>query len=92
VKNVGELMAELGFRADGSDDVKKAFIINLIRAAAASDAARGKPMEPAIDLPVAENKTEPEQLSFDLGPAPSEALHSLETLRRMRKSPVRRTS
>lgn len=33
MRSVGELMNELGFRQEGSDDTKKAFIINLIRAA-----------------------------------------------------------
>jgi hypothetical protein len=33
MRKVGDLMKELGFREDGSDEVKKAFIKNLLRAA-----------------------------------------------------------
>lgn len=33
MKKVGDLMAELGFRKEGSDSVKRAFIENLVRAA-----------------------------------------------------------
>ncbi|MES2856912.1 MAG: hypothetical protein V4692_13675 [Bdellovibrionota bacterium] len=84
MKSVGELMAELGFREDGSDDVKKAFIMNLIRSAAQADALRGKPI---AETPFSEKKAkppEPEQLSFNLGPVSDEAIHSLEALKRLR--------
>ena len=43
MERIGDLMSQLGFREDGSDDVKKAFIKNLIRAAAMS----GRP--PAVE-------------------------------------------
>ena len=43
MKKVGDLMAELGFREEGSDGVKRAFIENLVRSAGgniARDASR----------------------------------------------------
>ena len=43
MERIGDLMSQLGFREDGSDDVKKAFIRNLVRAAAMS----GRP--PAVE-------------------------------------------
>lgn len=92
MKSVGELMLELGFREDSSDDVKKAFVLNLIKAAAQSDALRGKPVPPPIDLPTTQKQAEPEQLSFDLGPVSKEAIHSLETLKRMRARQSRKSS
>lgn len=36
MKKVGDLMAELGFRKEGSDSIKRAFIENLVRAAGAA--------------------------------------------------------
>ena len=43
MERIGDLMSQLGFREDGSDDVKKAFIRNLVKAAAQS----GRP--PAVE-------------------------------------------
>ncbi len=54
MKKVGDLMAELGFRPEGSESVKRAFIENLVRAAAAP----------------AKKERKEEQLSFDLALEP----------------------
>ena len=43
MKKMAEIMQELGFRPEGSDEVKKAFIKNLIREAHASEFKRAKP-------------------------------------------------
>lgn len=51
MKKMAELMEELGFRPDGSDEVKKAFIKNLIRQANASEFSR-----PKIEADPVENK------------------------------------
>jgi hypothetical protein len=40
MKKMAELMSELGFKPDASEDVKKAFIKNLIKQAQASEAIR----------------------------------------------------
>jgi len=84
-------MQELGFREDGSDAVKKAFIMNLIRAAQQSDALRGKPVEPIVEEAKPEEARVPEQLSFNLGPVTNEAIHSLESLKRMRARMTRKS-
>ena len=76
MKKVGDLFAELGFRPDASDGVKRAFIENLVRAAGSTvklDAraedikseARSpvsRPEKPRLKSP----KTDPQQLSFEL--------------------------
>lgn len=41
MKKVGDLFAELGFKADASDSVKRAFVENLVRAANESSRSRG---------------------------------------------------
>lgn len=43
MKKMAEIMDELGFRPDASDEVKKAFIKNLIKAANASEFKTMKP-------------------------------------------------
>jgi hypothetical protein len=55
VKKVGDLFEELGFRKDGSDGVKRAFVENLVRAA-----GQTLPAQPAARAPVKEI-----QLSFN---------------------------
>lgn len=42
MKKMAEIMEELGFRPEGSDEVKKAFIKNLIKQAHASEYTRPK--------------------------------------------------
>ncbi len=42
MKKMAEIMEELGFRPEASDDVKKAFIKNLIREAQKSEFSRPK--------------------------------------------------
>lgn len=42
MKKMSEIMEDLGFNADASDGVKKAFIKNLIREAQASEFKRAK--------------------------------------------------
>ncbi len=58
MKKVGDLMAELGFKPEGSDGVKRAFIENLVRAAGGAEKLRPK------------KPSEPTQLSFDLDTDP----------------------
>lgn len=43
MKKMAEIMEELGFRPDGSDEVKKAFIKNLIKASNADELKKIKP-------------------------------------------------
>ena len=43
MKKMAEIMEELGFRPEGSDEVKKAFIKNLIKEAHASEFKRRRP-------------------------------------------------
>jgi hypothetical protein len=40
MRKLGDLMKDLGFREEGSDEVKEAFIKNLIRAAYGTDVSR----------------------------------------------------
>ena len=54
MKKVGDLMAELGFKPEGSEGVKRAFIENLVRAAGGPEKLRPK------------KPVEPVQLSFNL--------------------------
>lgn len=70
MKKVGDLFEELGFRKDGSDGVKRAFIENLVKAAAQTPLPRADqpqaafapqaPLKAPLNAPVKE-----EQLSFD---------------------------
>ncbi len=46
MKKMADIMEELGFRPDASDEVKKAFIKNLIREAQKSEFTRPKPETP----------------------------------------------
>ena len=55
MEKVGDLMEKLGFRKEGSDEVKVAFIKNLIKQAYGID----------VELPT-EEKKEVQQLSFNL--------------------------
>ena len=50
MKKMAEIMEELGFRPEGSDEVKKAFIKNLIKEAHASEFKR---------MPVKESELKP---------------------------------
>lgn len=61
MKKAAEIMEELGFRPEGSDEVKKAFIKNLIREAEASrfKAKNQKPSKKPQKKQISE-----EQLSF----------------------------
>lgn len=58
MKKVGDLFEELGFRKDGSDSVKRAFVENLVRAATQTP----PPQAPSV---IATSKQQEEQLSFD---------------------------
>lgn len=63
MKKMSELMDELGFRLDGSTEVKKAFVKNLIKQAAVSECRRPQEAEPKKTASITE-----EQLSFfDIG-------------------------
>ncbi len=44
MKKMAEIMEELGFRPEASDEVKKAFIKNLVREAQKSEFSRPKPV------------------------------------------------
>jgi hypothetical protein len=56
VKKVGDLFADLGFREDGSDGVKRAFIENLVKAAG-GDALRRAALRPKLDDRLAGTRT-----------------------------------
>lgn len=45
MKKMAEIMEELGFRPEASDEVKKAFIKNLIKEAHASEFKRSAPLK-----------------------------------------------
>lgn len=66
LQSIGEIMSELGFKKDAADDVKRAFIMNLIRAAAVQDRSFER-KKSAIEQAMQQTATapsEPEQLSF----------------------------
>lgn len=73
MKKVGDLFAELGFRPEGSDSVKRAFVENLVKAASQNASAVARPpsaasVVPTPTKPAARTKkaASPEtQLSFD---------------------------
>lgn len=83
MKKVGDLFAELGFKADASDSVKRAFVENLVRAANESSRNRGaKPFAtnapktqetqavkatPPAHAKESKKSAPPHQLSFDFG-------------------------
>jgi hypothetical protein len=71
VKKVGDLFAELGFREDGSDSVKRAFIENLVKAAAGAPRS-ATPFKPAYVQAKAHAPVREEQLSFDFSEAEPE--------------------
>lgn len=63
MRKVRDLMGELGFREDGSDEVKKAFIKNLIRSAYGVEVSSSK--NPTLKSK--DTAAQPgEQLSFQL--------------------------
>ena len=66
MKKVGDLMAELGFRAEGSDSVKRAFIENLVRAAGGE---KVRPIPTRTPLPKSAQKEEQLSFNFDAPPA-----------------------
>lgn len=62
MKRVGDLMKDLGFREDASEDTARAFIENLVRAATGERwvSSNQSSRKPAVKAPQHE-----EQLSFD---------------------------
>ena len=64
MKKVGDLFEELGFSANGSDDVKIAFIKNLVRSAYGVELQGPKKR---LETKALDTK-KLEQLSFDLDP------------------------
>ena len=71
MRSIGDLMKELGFNPESSENTQKAFIKNLIKAAA--DVAPsptpihvGAPKPKAETHYVASVKTQPVQMEFDL--------------------------
>lgn len=96
MKKVGDLFADLGFRPDASDSVKRAFVENLVRAAGVSERVDSRAKQIARD---AELKPKPrtaasaaisattpapsQQLSFNFDELNSDkSLVSIETKRR----------
>ncbi len=73
MKKVGDLFAELGFREDGSESVKRAFVENLVRAAGGAPVSRRTaPVTSQAMAKTLPGVTDPksklvreEQLSFD---------------------------
>ncbi len=70
MKKVGDLFQELGFNEKGSDEVKIAFIKNLVKAAYGVDLAGPKQSLQGPEKPLNLANTEPlkkrEQLSFNM--------------------------
>ena len=58
MKKMAEIMEELGFRPEGSDEVKKAFVKNLIKQAQVSEFSRVKVQEENKD---ADPKRDPDK-------------------------------
>ncbi len=73
MKKVGDLFQELGFNEKGSDEVKIAFIKNLVRAAYGVELAGPKqnshPVNPPRTILKSESPKKLEQLSFDMDAA-----------------------
>lgn len=65
MRKVGDLMKDLGFREDASDEVKVAFIKNLVRSAYGIEIASSKK---AASKPEPKKPNAGEQLSFNLDP------------------------
>jgi hypothetical protein len=61
MKKLGDIMEDLGFRQEGSFEVKKAFIKNLIRQANESEAQR------KLEREFESDKTSPSQEDKNLG-------------------------
>ena len=65
MKKVGDLFEELGFRKDGSEGVKRAFLKNLVRAANESAIERGQlPLKVQVAAP-SKAPIKEQQLSFN---------------------------
>ena len=85
MKKVGDLMAELGFREDGSDSVKRAFVENLMKAAygpqpvvkttSVSAPSRSEPKP--VAKPLSAKASREHQLSFDFDSAESDSQPTL---------------
>ena len=63
MKKAGEILKEMGFKAQGSDSVKEAFVRHLIKAATGHEVAPG-PAE-RQELAAQGKHISPQQLSFD---------------------------
>jgi hypothetical protein len=70
VKRVGELMKDLGFREEASEETAKAFIENLVRAATGEKWTSSKQFSRKREV---ETPREEEQLSFNLGDVTAKA-------------------
>lgn len=64
MKRVGELMKDLGFREDASEETARAFIENLVRAATGEKWTSSKVVQRKQRV---EPTSEESQLSFDFG-------------------------
>ena len=66
MKKISELFNELGFNPEGSDEVKKAFVKNLIREAQRHEFDRKRTVPLKSHTKETLSKSEPEQLEFNL--------------------------
>lgn len=68
MKKMADIMEELGFRPEASDEVKKAFIKNLIKEAQKSEFSRPQAQQPKAPSKDKRDADNYEQISlFDLG-------------------------
>ncbi len=66
MRKVGDLMKEIGFNKDSSEDVQKAFIKNLIKQAYGVEVKEPRAIA-SVASQAGPSKPAPQQLSFDLG-------------------------
>ena len=64
MKKMAEIMEELGFRPEGSDEVKKAFVKNLIRQAHASEFKRIQLKDTEVDQQTEKDPGQCQQISL----------------------------
>ena len=62
MRHISEIMAELGFKKDSSEEVQKAFIMNLIRQAKETERVRPVALKPVNEK--LNHESEPAQLSL----------------------------
>ncbi len=77
MKKMGDLMKELGFREEGSESVKRAFVENLRRVLEQQEA--GKPASPAREAVATSAKCPVVKTAFQSAANPPEQLSLFET-------------